>query len=155
MVTKPFDSEGREEEVEMASPISVKPVNKEVKEAMSSPDYVPHPSRQPAYKDEKLEVHVDPVYVENVEYRTHEEQRAIEKKRNERIKTLAKQIYDTHEEERKRWEAAVKLVQSSSQEQKDNPTEALIEAMSIAKQGHPMTKKKAVELARKRLEQQN
>ncbi len=111
-------------------------------------DFIPNPNRK---RPPRKPAPPPPprMRYENVEFRTHKDQRAVEKKRNARTVELAKQIYGTRKAEVDRFEKASSMFNGSTIEQRANPTPELAEAMVVMERGRPMTKARAVEQARK------
>lgn len=151
MVSKPFDEERLEQEdqVEDASPVRVTE-NRRIARRDVDIDFIPNDDAPVEdFSEPKIIVDMERVKTEpGAEYRTKEEQRALDKKRNERIRKVAQQLRENKAADIERYQEAAKLWRSASEDQRENPNEALAEARAIIEKGHPMTKKRAIELAK-------
>ena len=71
----------------------------------------------------------------------------VKKKRNARMLEIAKKLYNERKAERVLYMQSLKLTQNSTTKEKEDPNKKLNRALKIVKRGHPMTKKKALEIA--------
>lgn len=111
-------------------------------------DFIPNPTVKQS-KNTTKPYEPKPVFLESVEFRDHKSQKKLDRKRNQRTLDLAKQIFESKREELSAYEQAAKIVNSATQKQLANPTLELGEAMVIYERGRPMSKKRAIERAKK------
>lgn len=111
-------------------------------------DFIPNPVQKPSPNTRK-EDKFPKVFLENTEFRSFADQKKIEKKRNKRTLALAKQLFNAKRDENEIFATALKIVRSATDEQRANPTKQLTAAMIAVEKGRPITKKVALDRAKK------
>lgn len=144
---KPFDTiSNQPAEVERASPVRVvenpsmptRPIYHDFISGKDQTEYTPRPPQ-----DAKA------VFTESIEYRSGADQKQVQKKRDEQVLSLAKHLFDSKAEELKKFSQCLRIVQSATDKQRAKPTPQLTEAMIVVDRGRPITRKRALERARK------
>lgn len=151
---KPFDYRASSFLPEEQAPIAISvEVHPDSARRTMEEDFIPNPTVKQSKNTRKSPVS-RPVLLESAEFRDHATQKKLDKKRNQRTLDLAKQIYEAKRDEIAAYEQSAKIVNSATQKQLANPTVELGEAMVVYERGRPMSKKRAIERAKKEVQGQ-
>tara|TARA_R110000803_G_scaffold17804_3_gene47867 strand:+ start:6179 stop:6667 length:489 start_codon:yes stop_codon:yes gene_type:complete len=152
---KPFDTNAAVPFDDEEAPVAISvTVPESMPSAPTITDFIPNPSQNIVRTEVAVARTEDKVFIENVEFRSNAEQAEIGKTRKARILSIAKEIYSKKKSAISEFEQASKLVNTSTKEQKAEPTSDLLEAMLIVEKGRPMTKARAMERAKKEVANQ-
>lgn len=115
-------------------------------------DYIPNPKAKRERVVRKSDaINSGPVYIENVEYRSAEEQAKKTENRAKRIQEAMKQIVLAYSHKLKVYKQAKGWVEAATSAQLGRPDSKLHKAIQIVQKGPPITKEKARQMAVKQV----
>ena len=152
-MTKYPTSFSMESLLEDSSPVTVEPIDKDQGVLNRPTDYVPAGGwdRNPSEPDRSKQFAKAPVVNLKADFISGEEMEKLKKRLEHRIKERAKEIYKSYATALAQYKEARKLMLDATKEEMDNPDENLRAAIELVKAGKPITKSKAMAMAKEEI----